>query len=92
MGWVKEHWGIITSVASAVVLSLGLAYKAVAWQFNQDAAIQNDRQRIETMEEAVKRQTEQRAIVVDVQKAQAAQDAKIDMMIDLMKEMNRKME
>ena len=49
-------------------------------------------QKIETIEEAVKQQTEQQQVVVDVQKQQAASDAKLELMLQLIRDINRKID
>ena len=45
-----------------------------------------DRQKIQTNEEAVKRLTEQQEIVIEIREKQAAQEVRAEMMMDLMQE------
>lgn len=67
------------------------AWPVLTGLFFATVAIGSGYQKIETLEEAVKIQTEQQQVVVEIQTQQAAQEAKIDMMIEIIKEMNRKM-
>lgn len=91
MGWIKAHWGMITSTIAAAFICLGMAYKAFAWQMNQDFAIENDRDRIETIEEAIKVQTQQMERLRKVEARQERFDERNQMILEIIKSMDAKL-
>lgn len=75
MSWIKENWSLLTGLTAAIVyvVSTSVIYG-------------QDRQKIQTNEEAVKRLTEQQEIVVEIRERQAAQEVRAEMIMDLMQE------